>query len=120
MSVPYKIKIRRFNEGISNLKYESFDFFDITVEKLKNYKGWTVFYISKEDQYCQVFNFANKEDFDRNFSINKHPHYPGNMVAPNNVEETEQGNSDRCIIDGQEFYLETLELYLIIDGKLMR
>lgn len=114
------MKIRRFNEKITNLKYESFDFFDITVEKLKNYKGWTVFYISKEDQYCQVFSFAHKEDFDKNFSINKHPHYPGNMVVPNNVNETEQGASDRCVIDGQEFYLETLELYLIIDGKLMR
>jgi len=113
------MKIRKFNESINNLKYESIDFFDLVVEKLKNYKGYTVFHIENENQYCQIFNFDSKEKFDREFSIAKNPSYPGNMVIPNNIIE-EFGISDKCIIDNQEFILNLDSIYLVIDGKLKR
>ena len=40
--------------------------------------------------------------------------------GPNNVVEMPHGSTDTCIIDNQEFTINTLELYLIIDGKLIR
>lgn len=113
------MRIRKFNESLHTLDYESVDFFDLVVERLKSHKGYAVFHIEKEDQYCQIFKFDSKEKFDREFSITKHPSYPGNMVYPNNVKE-EFGLTDSCIIDGQEFTIDLNSLYLVIDGKLMR
>jgi hypothetical protein len=122
-------RLQRFNESTKTVNYESVNFFDLIVEKIKKMTGWTVFSISKEENYCQIFNFKTKEDFDKNFYVEKHPIYPGNIVIPRTViEENVIRNSkgfmpmatDTCIIDGEEFSLEVTELYLIVDGKLMR
>ena len=113
------MKIKKFNESISTFTYETFDFFDLIVEKLKKNKGYTIFSIEKEEDFCKVFNFETKEEFDKEFTITKHPIYPGNIIAPNNVIESEIGLSDTCIINGQEFILNINELYLMVDGKII-
>jgi hypothetical protein len=114
------MRIKRLNESLNNLNYETFDFFDLIVEKLKSYKGYTVFSIEKEEQFCKIFNFETEEEFNKNFSISKHPIYPGSMIVPNNVVEIEHGIGDTCIIGEQEFTINPLELYLMKDGKLIR
>jgi hypothetical protein len=114
------MRIKKFNEGLSNLNYETFDFFDLIVTKLKNNKGYTVFSYEKEDLFCKSFNFATKEEFDMEFSITKHSYYPGNILTPKNIVRTENGHVDYCVIDGQQFTIDINELYLMVDGKLVR
>lgn len=113
------MKIRKFNESLNHIKYEGIDFFDIIVEKIKPYKGYTVFHISRDDNYCQIFNFKTKEDFEKEFHIDKHPYYPGNCIIPNQIEE-ESNQFDTCFIGGQEYMLDISNIYLVIDGKVYR
>ena len=76
------MKIKKFNESLTSVNLDTFSFFDLVVEKVKTFNGWTVFSISKEENFCQTFNFPNEQEFLKEFSISKHPIYPGSIIIP--------------------------------------
>ena len=75
------MKIKKFNESISTFTYETFDFFDLIVEKLKKNKGYTIFSIEKEEDFCKVFNFETKEEF-----VNKAIRIHGSLYNYDNID----------------------------------
>lgn len=110
------MRILKFNESSNNLQYEDIDFFDLILEKLKSYNGYAVFEISKEEMHSKLFKFDTKEEFEKNFEIKKHLYYPGNMVIPINKIDGDYN----CLINGEKFYIDEDNLYLVIKGKLSR
>ncbi len=94
---------------------ESISTFDLLCEKVKDYKGYTVIQVSKEE-HSKIFHFDDKADFDKNFELKPHSYYPCDALYPINVT-AEYGDSIECVVDGEEQYLDFNNLYLFIDGK---
>lgn len=101
------------------MKTREESFFDLTLNKYKDTKGYIIVYFHDEKNYSTVIEFETKEEFEDNFEIKKHPYYPSNVYIPKNIIK-QFGDAYECLIDGQEFYIESNEMYLLIDGILQK
>jgi hypothetical protein len=100
------------------MKHYSVNLFDLIIEKFKSEKGYIVVAPCDSDQCAQIFHFGTKEEFEKNFEMDKHPYYPGNKLVPKN-RDGKDGPND-FMIDNYYFYLGYSELYLIINGDITR
>jgi len=94
------------------------DTFKLLIEKVHNYKGYTLLEILQDDGMCNIIHYDTKEEFEKDFSFAPHGFFPHEKrLFPKNVVESYGRESVTCIIQGETYYLRLMELYLVIDGK---
>jgi len=93
------------------MNYIETNLYDLIKEKIKDYKGYTLFEIKDNDHMVNIFHFETKEEFDNNFEMVKHGYYPGKFPRPKNITKS-YGDSVECLIDGEEHYINLRNFYL--------
>jgi hypothetical protein len=84
------------------MKEQQFDLFDLILDKIKNYKGYTVVGILKDaDPGASIVHFDTKAEFDQEFCIvNRYGHdYPEQL--PNSTLEFYCDDGPYLVIDGK-------------------
>jgi hypothetical protein len=83
------------------MKEEQLDLFGLVLDKVKDYKGYTVISLMRDaDPGATLYRFDTKEEFDKVFTLRG--------CYPESIDEDEIYNSDYGCF------------YLVIDGKLIR
>lgn len=99
------------------VKQIDYDIYSLLAEKLKNSKGYVVYYMEIDaEAVAKTFHFEDKEHFERNFEYVSAFPYPGMRLKPRFITETFGICSYECDIDGEIYYIEDKGLYLVIDG----
>jgi len=94
--------------------------FTLIMEKIKDWRGYTVFEILPDDHDCNIFHYETKEEFDNDFRIEKSKYIPYEpKIVPQNIIEGGRQHIT-CMLQGEERYLHIAESYLAIDGEYFR
>ena len=99
------------------VKAIDYDFFDVLLENLKQTEGYVLFYLDIDaEAMARSFHFKNKEHFEYNFEYKSAFPYPGQMIVPRDIVEQYGAWSYDCNIDGEQYYIQLNNMYLVIDG----
>ena len=95
------------------------DIFQMAVNTAPN-EGYAVLqYNMAEGGNPTLITYESQEEFNQDFQIGRHPYYPCNRLNPVNVTQ-DYGDSCDCIIQGGQFHLDKLNIYLIVNGRIQR
>ena len=102
------------------MKFFDIGLFNMALASLEEDKGYTLIEILKDaDPGINYYHYDTKEDFEKDWETGRNELYKCDTLIPKHIVK-QYGTSYSCLLSGAEFYIETNELYLVIDGKLKR
>jgi hypothetical protein len=90
---------------------------DFIRDSLADEEGYTIVVLKKDaDPGAEMFHFDTRDELNANFRIGG-AIYP--IIVPQHIVE-DHDNFVTCMIDGNEYDLELYEIYLFVNGHLIR
>jgi hypothetical protein len=98
------------------MKFIETNIVKLMVEKIKDWKGYTILEILHEDNQCNIIHYDTLEEFEKDFKLEKSKYYPHEKrLVPQNI--ITNGRLDiKCKVQGRDHYMHIGESYLAIDG----
>lgn len=93
------------------------DTFTLLLEKVSNYKGYTLLEILPDDGMCNIYRYYTKSAFESDFGFKIVDAGVTVRLLPNHIVR-DYREYVTCLLQGKERHIRVSELYLVLDGEL--